>query len=223
MRAQARCLEHPAAVSGWSTAATVEIGAVEVVTPPNVSAAEGRTWNQGDYGTFVLYGAQSSFGHPIETEVDWGNGTTTGWEQNPSPEVPTDDIAELSIRARARCHEHPEIVSEWSETVIAHVADLETITTPVLTGPSTGIKNSAVYFGVSGAVSSAGHDLEYHLYAGASPLTTLAPIGDWLPAASLYAIWDTAYFYYVRVKARCIQHPDVESYESNYVLVTISE
>ena len=224
LRAQSRCAEHPEFVSDWSDPFTLEILATESISTPNLMYIQPeQTYDIGAYIVFYITLAESDFGHAVEYEVDWGDGTVSPWSDNNSVRVPTDVPAEFQIRARARCIQHPEAVSDWSWTAVVHVLDLETIPgISSVVGPATGTVGVPVSFSYPGAVSSFGHELEYQLYISYSESVPGVAQG-WATAANLTYTWDAPATNYVQIQARCALHPEVESVKSYNHFIRITE
>lgn len=224
VKAHARCIEHPEYESDWSQPKSVEITAVETISTPITSPSGEVTLNLGGWlSPKVLSGAVSNMGHAVEYQWDWGNGTMSTWSPSSNSVMPTDVAGDFQVRVYARCIEHPDVESEWSEILLVHIVDLETISQPVLSGPSMGAVGELLTFTVSGAESSLGHALEYQLWWSAISGYTNIPLG-WTTADNLTATFDQPYSggVTIQVQARCIEHPDVESIKSAYKTVIIT-
>ena len=168
----------------------------------------------------VPLGDTSNMGHSLEYQFDPGDGRALTWNGF-SVYLRYSALGDYESRVRARCREHPDIMSDWSATTTIHVAVLEHVGTPVLSGPATGTVGVPVVFTVSGSESTLGHDLEYQLSYG----TDYDRVNDfpqgWTTADNLSITWDSVYAYnYVIVTARCIAHPEVQE-TSSYMVVNI--
>jgi hypothetical protein len=225
VRSQARCQEHPDVMSDWSTEMSeIVIAAGETVPTP--------TWNGGletettvDVGWWLpaLTRAQSSVGHTLEWYVDFGDGTFRDWNANSSFSKRWLTIGDYTVRARARCQDHPDILSDWSADLIVHVVDLETIDgQPTLTGPTTATVGVPAVYSVSGVVSSHGHELEYQLYDSYNDQVPGVAQG-WTTADNMSMTWDAPGTRVLQVNARCVDHPDIDSVMSFHLWVTITE
>ncbi len=204
IRAQARCIEHPSAVSDWTTDTyahdiVVNDGAETISTPAMLPAGEVE-YKVGDTWVYGTSGATSSLGHPVQYQIEWGDGETSTWG-SPDRSYAYLAVGTYEARVRARCIEHPDIISEWSAPTIVTI--IENITQPTINGPSVGIVGNPITFTTSGSTSSEGHDLEYRLLVG----TSSGSLGDpqpWTTMDNLIHTFPYARVWYVRVQARCI-------------------
>ncbi len=221
--AHARCIEHPTIMSDWITPRPVEIIAVETVTAPTVTPSGEVTYDVGLYITVAAIWSASNIAHTLEYQVEI-NGTLTEWLPYISERLNTDVPTDYLVRGHARCAEHTDVVSDWSETTVIHIVDLENISKPTVAGPATGTTGVPVTFTVSGAESSHGHTLEYQLYWGTDYNRRDNPQG-WTTADNLTNTWaeSATYNLFVFVKARCVDHPEVESVFSAYHVIKISD
>lgn len=219
---QARCADHPDAVSDWSPTVSVEILAEETVSPPAFNG-DGEVWvDVGGWLTPNLVGASSSTGHTLEYYVEWGDGTVRDWNLSWSLSKRWDVEGDYTARARARCQDHPDIVSDWGPDLLIHVQELESIDGwPVLSGPTAVTVDEVATYTVSGVSSSMGHELEYQLYDSYNDSVPGTPQG-WVSAENLTMSWDAPGVRVLKVRARCADHPDLESLDSQPVYVTIT-
>jgi len=100
----------------------------ETISNPNAPSgpASGIT---GQLLTYTANGAASSFGHAIEQKFSWGDGSESEWgAATMSHSYGTK--GNYTIKARARCKQHTEVISDWSEGH-AVVIDSYTLTTSV--------------------------------------------------------------------------------------------
>jgi len=224
IKAHARCIEHPEYGSDWTDPKPVEITAVETISTPITSPSGEVTLNLGGWlSPKVLSGAVSNMGHAVAYQWDWGNGTMSTWSPSSNSVMPTDVAGDFPVRVHARCIEHPDVESDWSEILLVHIVDVETITRPNLSGPSSGTVGELLTFTVSGAESNFGHALEYQLWWGPNYGYTTIPLG-WTTPDNLTFTFDQPYSggATIQVQARCIEHPDVESVKSLYHIVIVS-
>jgi hypothetical protein len=228
VKAMGRCIEHPAMVSDWTTYTDLEIRGVEVLTPATLNPADEQTVEVNAWSNFSLSGASSNMGHDLEFMFEYGDGRESLWEQYSifaSEYIRYSALGDYEVRARVRCIEHPDLITDWTAPSIVHVAVLEHVSTPILSGPATGTGtvDVPVEFTVSGAESTMGHDLEYQMsYGGDYNLVTLNPQG-WTTADNLSIAWDTASSsIFVIVTARCIEHPEIFA-RSSYIFLRILE
>lgn len=123
--ARARCIEHPENVSEWMAAQPVEIMVIETVSAPFLNPQGEVTRNVGAHmGGIYAYGSESNMGHAVEEYQFDVNGTLTEWvldQYLPSDAVPSDVPIDYSIKARARCVVHPDVISDWSATTLIHI------------------------------------------------------------------------------------------------------
>jgi hypothetical protein len=117
LKAQARCAEHTDKFSPWSNAKYVGAD-VEIVTMPYGPTGDDpvQPTMPGSYCTGI---ATSSRGHPIEYQWDFdfnalAPNDTSAWDTTTCVTHSWPTIGWYTIRNRARCAIHPEIVSSWS-------------------------------------------------------------------------------------------------------------
>jgi hypothetical protein len=96
----------------------------EEISPPNTPKGVLR----GDTGTsyrFSTARSASNLRHPVEYQFDWkGDGTTDLSVWGPAAQSKIwKAAATYQVKARARCVDHPNIVSEWSEAIPVSVAE----------------------------------------------------------------------------------------------------
>ncbi|MBN1153807.1 hypothetical protein JXB12_02670 [candidate division KSB1 bacterium] len=87
----------------------------EVVSVPNKPAASGKGF-MGEEVIVLTGGSSSNLGHDIEYQFNFGDGKRSDWG---APEAAhTYHLAgEMAVTAHARCVEHAEIESAWSDTL----------------------------------------------------------------------------------------------------------
>lgn len=122
VRAQTRCADHPDVVSDWSDFVPIEILDTEFISTPILNPSGERTYDLGDWEFFTSYGTVSNMGHSVEFQMDFGDETMSGWTPNPAS-VHFEEVGDFEIKLRARCQEHTDVVSEWSDPFLAHVID----------------------------------------------------------------------------------------------------
>ena len=93
----------------------------ETISIPNIPAgpANGSTEEALNFETG---GALSSFGHDVEYQFDWGDGTFSDWGFSVQDHV-YDMAGTMLVRARARCVDHTNIVSGWSDSLEVILSD----------------------------------------------------------------------------------------------------
>ena len=94
----------------------------ETVSTPNILAGplEGST---DDVLTFQTGGAVSSFDHAVEYQFDWGDSTLSEWG-DVSQSYSYLTFGTMQVRARARCVDHNQIISEWSQAYNVVISDI---------------------------------------------------------------------------------------------------
>ena len=204
IRAQARCIEHPIAVSDWTPdhyAHDIVVNdGLETISTPVFLPTGAVEYNVGENRVYGTSGAISSLGHPVQYQFEWGDGETSTWG---SPDLPHaySAVGTYEAKIRARCIEHPDIISEWSVPTIVTI--IENVTQSTLTGPANGSVGNPVTFTAGGSTSSEGHDLEYRLLVGTSQGSAGTPQA-WTTIDNLTHTFTYAAAWYVRVQARCI-------------------
>lgn len=104
-----------------------------------------------------------------------------------------------------------------TETDVTFTVYAETITTPGRpSGPSSGYVYTSYTYSTSGAISNAGHSLQYRFQWGDGSNS------GWLSSKSASKTWSVANTYSVTVQARCATHTNVLSGPSNSRSVTIN-
>ena len=68
----------------------------------------------GEQLTFVTTGASCNLGHEVEYQFDWGDSTLSDWGKSTRVHIYSYSDT-MKIRARARCKENSNVVSDWSE------------------------------------------------------------------------------------------------------------
>ncbi len=226
VKAKARCIEHPTAISEWTAFPDLVIADVETITTPIQIPADEQTVGINEWAQIDIPGVINNMGHLMEYMFDYGDGRQSLW-QSYSDQVGNaikySVVGDFPVRSQVRCIEHPDVISDWSAPSIIHVVEEEHISPPVLSGPSTGTVNTPVEFTVSGAESSFGHDLEYQL----SWSHTWPPYGpnyqEWTTADNLSITWDSpSNSIFVYVTARCIEDPEVIQ-AGNHLFLSILE
>ncbi|RKZ14204.1 hypothetical protein DRQ50_09360 [bacterium] len=221
--AQARCVDHPEVITDWTRDTYVHeitiYDGLETLLPAEleVTIYEIKAFEQHTY----VVRSGSSMGHRFEARIDWGNGEVSDWVGSG---YGGNNIAYINytyqtsgtfeVMCQARCIEHPDIITEWSSTTSVPVS--ETITRPTITGDVTGTVGVPATWLAADAVSSDGHALEYALLVGNTEY-------DWTSSPTQQHTFDAAGTYYVRIRARCAEHPDITSGYTDSVRVVITD
>ena len=156
VRARARCATHTDVISSWSNGLLVSIGMETVSTPTTPTGPSFGVVNKDESYpfdksySFTTGGSSSILNHPVEYQFDWkGDGSDLStW----GPIIQSKTWTQggiFTVRARARCVTHTDIVSNWSSGLVVTV---ESVSPPnTLTGPTTGIANTSYTYSTGGA------------------------------------------------------------------------
>ena len=184
-----------------------EVGAPDAPTGPATALADSLiAWTAG--------GAESSFGHEVEYRFDFDDSRQTEWSTVPVVTNRYPSPGQFDVRAQARCAQHPEVISEWSE---AHSlqARVEQVSTPIKpTGVTDLCPSAGSTYSTSGATSDVGHPIEYQFDWGDG-------LSYWLDLGSSEHAWAVEGTYGCRSRARCKLDPTVVSEWSPAVGVAI--
>ena len=84
----------------------------ESVSPPNQPSgpSDGKV---GQSLSFTSEGSNSSLGHDVEYQFDWGDGSQSSWGASTKSHT-FSSTGTKYVKARARCQTHTDIVSDWS-------------------------------------------------------------------------------------------------------------
>lgn len=198
----------------WSFA-TIAQAVEEAITAPSTGSSTTSADLGLAFSTFAV-GATSNLGHAVELQFDWGDGSSSDWRQSTTREHTWTSVGSYDVRAHARCVEHPDVVSDWSNTRTITVLDLETVSPPdVPNGAESVETGTSVAFSTGGAVSSRAHTLEYRFDWGNGSMSA------WSTSASTSYTWNVASDYEVRAQARCATHPEIESDWSDAATISI--
>ncbi|MBC8185855.1 hypothetical protein H8E88_32610, partial [candidate division KSB1 bacterium] len=84
----------------------------ETVSTPNTpSGSSSGKVNQSL--SFSTGGSSSNLGHSVQYQFDWGDGNYSSWGST-NQSFQYNNIGTYSVKARARCQSHTEIISNWS-------------------------------------------------------------------------------------------------------------
>jgi hypothetical protein len=175
--------------------------------------------------TYTASGAASSAGDPVQYRFSWSDGSSSGWLAAGVTSASKTWSAAGSytqVSVEARCSLHTAVASSVSPTLAVTIsaASLETVTAPLApSGPTSGVVGAAYTYTTGGAVSSAGHPLQYRFsWSDGS-------VSEWLPAASASAsrTWSAPGTYtLVTAEARCALDPSIVSVSSPAITVVIT-
>jgi hypothetical protein len=229
---QARCADHPAAVSNWSYWLRIEItDAPETLTSGGIWLVQPSTIHVGTDATFNFRGAENNHGDSVEYQVDFGDGTISDWSASSwnfggrywegQVHHTYTAIGSYDAVCRARCVAHPSVVSPWSAVKLVEVLEtLESMTAP--TGPLTGLVGENLTYTTVGTTSDAGHTIEYSFQY--YRYNTKIHESDWSTSLTDDHVFSTARSdYKVRVVARCVTHPSAIAYSPFTAYIVITE
>jgi len=224
IKVMAYCALHPEIISAWSPTTQVTITVPgETITPPQIPASIADVTGVGEEEWVTCFATSSNLGHALEYRFDLENdGTFTAWSTNRTLFYTWLTAGTYTIRAQARCIEHPGVVSDWTTDGYDHeitVSEgIETITTPTFLpeGEITYKVDEGRGYVATGAASSLGHALQYEFDWGNGEFST------WGGSTGSYA-YPAMGIFEARVRARCIEHPDIMSEWSAVTIVNIVE
>ena len=228
--ARARCATHTNTISNWSNGLTVSIGMETVsvpTTPSGPSFGVVNNYSQSEYPfdksySFITGGSNSSLNHPVQYQIDWGDGTTSGW-------LPVGTISAsktwikggvFTVKAMARCATHTDIVSHWSS---GFVVTVEEVSPPnMLSGPVTGLPDGSYTYSTGGALSNlSGHQVQYFFDWGDNTNSGWLPVGTTTATKSWPAGKSEGYS--VKARARCTTDTLAVSVWTSELKVVIGE
>jgi len=226
IRAQARGAEHTDKVSAWSGACSVTV--VEPVVPVETVSTPGLPTGTPDTQSgwpeeFCTAGAASNFGHALEYQFDFdaaGAGDTTTWDAADCFTYTWASAGPYIVKARARCAEHPDVASGWSQGKYV-VVDLEIVSAPwQIEGYWSSWPNVEESYCLGESFTSKWHPVEYQVdfdAAGSGALT------DWDTTRCVTRVWPETGEFDVRARARCVLHTGWVSSWSDAITVTVTE
>lgn len=118
-------LRSPVRFGKWTIAYDYAVSPpdTEIVSVP-VSLSGPAFGASGNAYTYMVGGAHSNLGHPVQYMIDWGDGTDSGWL---SPGVTTaakswDPLNTYLIKTKARCVNDTEVESDWTEPLTVTIS-----------------------------------------------------------------------------------------------------
>jgi hypothetical protein len=209
VRARARCGVHNFVISDWSPALTVTIlpgppPQAETISTPSIEAGGNIiTGRKNIPYSFGFSSGVSNLGHTTEHQFDWGDETFSEWGGPYTKAWATSRLTPYTIKVRARCKDHPTVVSDWSSGLYIVI---DYITTPPQAAtwdgkPAVGYGNVGVEYHFStlgGSTSEIGQEIQYRFHWGDGTDSAWLPVGT-KTASYTYATQGT---YTVRVDAR---------------------
>lgn len=119
----------------------------EIVSPPKRPDGVAKLYlMQESY--YQTSGSTSNLGHPVsDYDFDWGNGDNSGFSV-PSRAYKWDRIGTYFVKARARCELHPNVISQWSDTLGVTIVSckVNAMISPAGAGSVTINPDTAVYY-----------------------------------------------------------------------------
>lgn len=203
---RARCSIHTNVVEEWLNIRTIEVAAQEIITGTHLNPAVGDN-SMSNVSYPISCTCQSSFGHPTEIRIDFGDGEISDWVPSGTYLHHSWALGSYLIRGQGRCADHPSIVSEWtSDPATNFVEAIYGVLAP--TGPQnhSGTIGEPVHFTVEEATNTEGHPLEYrfgHQVEGVFEGSdySLSPEGS--------ITFSSAGHFYVYTEVRCSLHHDI--------------
>ncbi len=207
VRVRARCSIHQTLVTGWSSGLVVVI---EFVNPPTTLTGP-TSGTVGQIYAYVVGGASSDRGDPVQYQFDWGDGTNSGWLSVGVVSVGKtwSNPGTYTVKAQARCSVHTNVTSEWSAgitvTISAPPPAAETVSAPTTpAGPTLGNLGTVYSFSTGGSISTLGHTVQYQFDWGDG---TFSPWGSSTQSRS----WSTYGRFVIKARARCATDQSVVS------------
>ena len=71
--------------------------------------------------SYTASGAESNLGHELDYRFDWGDGSFSEWNGQ-TQEHSWQSEGSYQVKAQARCSEHTQVVSEWSEALSVSIS-----------------------------------------------------------------------------------------------------
>jgi uncharacterized membrane protein len=90
----------------------------EVISTPSTPTGP-TTGSPGTSYTYSTGGSSSNFGHPVQYQFDWGDGSTSDWLAVgiTSASKAWSSSSTYGVKARGRCATHTSVVSNWSSNL----------------------------------------------------------------------------------------------------------
>jgi hypothetical protein len=174
VRAQARCATHTDVISDWSPVLSVTIvpgppPQLETISTPFITAQGPITGKRNIPYSLAFQSGISNLSHPVQHQFDWGDGTFSSWGGSTTKAWSASGT--YTVRIRARCVQHPSVVSEWSSGVPV-VIDLISTPQPAAWDPdppADGLGQVGVPYDfktAGGSTSEIGQDIQYRFNWG---------------------------------------------------------
>jgi len=223
VRAHARCGIHTIVISEWSPVLSVTIQpgpppAAETISTPFIETVTGGRGTIYEVGsnlitgrknipyTFGIQNGVSNLGHTTEHQFDWGDGTFSAWG-GPYVKAWATSLGfpGYIIKVRARCAQHPTVVSEdWSSGLEVLIDYITPPTRP--TGPTSGTTTTSYTYSSGGSRSDINQYIQYRFHWGDGTDSGWLPVNSAVPSVtgtvSADKIWIVQGTYTVTVEAR---------------------
>ena len=119
--AQARCTQHPSAMSYSPGSLGVIVGFESVSIPVAPAGTDSVCPDRA--ASLSTAGATSSLGHSIEYQLDWGDGSLSVWSERDTLNHIWTAGGPYAASARARCAVDTSVVSPWSAPALVSMRD----------------------------------------------------------------------------------------------------
>jgi len=176
------------------------------------------TGNVDETLSFSTSGAESNLSHDLEYQYYWGDFEYSNWSSSNSASHSWSGTGTMFVKARARCEEHTDIVSEWSnakQVIISQAS--HTVSTPnTPSGPDSGEVDESLSFSTGGATCNQGHSVQYRFSWGDGTYS------NWSSSTTAAHSWSDSGAKYVKAQARCSQNTAIVSNWSNTKTVEIA-
>jgi hypothetical protein len=153
---------------------------------------------------FRILSGVSNLDHQVEHQFDWGDGTFSEWNAPPSKAWSTSSPDPYLVRVRARCMQHPTVVSGWSSALGIVIDYITPPTQP--SGPATGTVGTAYTYTSGGSTSEIGQEIQYRFHWGDGTTSGWVPLDAGVPSGTgtvtADKVWALQGTYTVRVEAR---------------------
>jgi len=188
-------------------------GVGEEITQPDIPAGP-DTATFATETQFTTGGAVSSKGHKLQYHFDFdaeGNHDLSAWSSSPSAEGTWPDSGSYVVKAQARCAEHNDIMSPWSEGKPVTVV-LDSIGVPdTPSGPAEVYVNIAQLYCSGGITGSGLHRVQYRFDFDAEGMHDISP---WVDTTCVEYAWaDTGSYV---VKAQAMRYTDMAGTASQW-------
>jgi hypothetical protein len=167
--------------------------APESITAPSISTGA-SSGNAGTNYTYTASAAVSSFGHPVEYQSNWGDGTTSAWLGSPVASHAWSGTTIYTVFVQARCATEHTVVSPPSGgyTVNLTGSTVYTISGQVQQPNGSGIGGTILAARdtqntlITTVISDTSGNYALSLPAGSYTVTATSPFGAFSPATLSY-------------------------------------